>query len=112
MSLAVAKKQGKAARLAVCNTLANPHGEPCDVTSLSLSTDGIYIAIRKIRPGLARFFCSYAGHVWKHGNLSTDAGGSFSTGGKVAFWRSALGTIGIYVAIRKKPHGRGGGQNE
>jgi len=26
-------------------------------------TVGIYIAIRKIRPGIAHFFCSYAGHV-------------------------------------------------
>ena len=61
----------------------------------------IIIASRKIRPGIARFFCSYAGHVWKHGNLSTDAGSSISTGGKGCARRSALGTIGIYIAIRK-----------
>ena len=36
------------------------------------------------------------GHVWKHGTYLADAGGLVSTGGKVAFWRSALGTIGIY----------------
>ena len=70
----------------------------------ALGTVCIYIAIRKIRPGLARFFCSYAGHVWKHGNLSTDAGSRISTGGKVAFWRSALGTIGIYIYPLKEFH--------
>ena len=67
----------------------------------ALGTVGIYIAIRKIRLGIARFFCSYAGHVWKHGNLSTDAGSRISTGGKGCARRSALGTIGIYIAIRK-----------
>ena len=41
---------------------------------------GRFGTVRKIRPGIARFFCSYAGHVWKHGNLSPDAGSSISTG--------------------------------
>ena len=40
----------------------------------------VYIyPLTKIRPGMAGEFCSYAGHVWKHRNLSTDAGGSIST---------------------------------
>ena len=127
VSLAVAKNKAKAARLAVCNTLANlrPRIRPglarffCYICveawrkirpgvafllvcrACVEAWKPIYrcggqhfdrrkgrvlalgarhhrrVAIRKIRPGLARFFCSYAGHVWKHGNLSTDAGAGF-----------------------------------
>ena len=67
----------------------------------ALGTVGIYIAIRKIRPGIARFFCSYAGHVWKHETYLQRRLGRVSTAGKVPFWRSALGTVGIctYISI-------------
>ena len=50
---------------------------------------------------MAGNFFPGAGHVWKHGTYLADAGGLFSTGGKVAFWRSALGTIGIYIPFKK-----------
>ena len=48
------------------------------------------------------------GHVWKHGTYLADAGGLVSTGGKVAFWRSALGTIGIYIPFKKISLGTAG----
>ena len=41
-------------------------------------------------------------------NLSRGCGGPHSTGGKVAFWRSALGTIGIYIPFKKISLGTAG----
>ena len=57
---------------------------------------------------MAGNFFPGAGHVWKHGTYLADAGGLVSTGGKVAFWRSALGTIGIYIPFKKISLGTAG----
>ena len=57
--------------------------------------------------GDSLLFCSYAGHVWKHGNLSTDAGSRISTGGKGC--APALGArhhrYGRMAAIRENSTG-------
>ena len=39
--------------------------------------------LTKIPSEVAGKFCSSSRHVWKHGNLSTDAGGCISTAGFV-----------------------------
>ena len=44
----------------------------------------------------------------KHGTYLADAGGSLSTGARGGVWRSALGTIGIYIPYKKISLGTAG----
>ena len=71
--------------LAACKIL----GSPPQGTTLHIPSE------------MAGKFSPVAGHMWKHGTYLADAGGRISTGARGGVWRSALGTIGIYIAIRK-----------
>ena len=46
--------------------------------------------------------------MWKHGTYLADAGGSISTGARGGVWRSALGTIGIYIPFKRISLGTAG----
>ena len=46
--------------------------------------------------------------MWKHGTYLADAGDIISTGARSGVWRSALGTIGIYIPFKRISLGTAG----